>query len=317
MPTIDLACPSCAAPFKVDESFAGRRGTCKHCGAKITIPGMSSAVLRAAVVALDKATPQQMLAELARRQITAVLAYSDPGPSEPPAATAEGDLLEVQVDLKRLLYCMKTNDVEATHVGRMLEHLAQRIRYEQSTAAASVASGDHSELFELKGDWLGMSLADFKKKYRRELPSLGKSMPWCSDESPGKSIPALGAESWHAAAGIVTARVDLPSENASPTIAQVNTDSVIYQFLDGQLFQIEAYFATQGFHLILEALKRKYGTPHDESNSPRMVSWWNVSATIELKFGSIRPERPARLRFFHDDLFQQAVSRVPSSVHDV
>lgn len=314
---IALECPNCQTPFTVDDSFAGRRGTCKNCGAKITVPGMSSSVLMSAASPLAKATPEQMLAELARRKISAVLAYSDPLDKPLPSVEAERDLLDSSVTSRRLLYCIKTHDLDDQNVGRLLDHLAERVRRDQSSRAAAPETDKKGELFELKGDWLGMSLDDFKRKYYRELPALGRSMPWCSDESPGQSIPALKAEAWHSTAGIVCARVDLPAENASPTIAQEPTEAVIYQFLDGRLFQIEAYFATQTFHRILEALHRKYGKPTSESHSPRVVNWWNLSATIELTFGSIRPARSSRLRLFHDDLFNQAVARVPSHMNDI
>lgn len=315
--SIDLQCPECEMPFKVDESFAGRRGTCKRCGTKIQIPGMSSSVLRAVSLSLEKATPEQMLAELARRKISAVLAYSDPLTSTPPQVNVEGDLLDSGIDYRRLLYCIKTGDLESQHVGRMLEHLAAKVRRDQLAKSVTPDGKKEHELFELKGDWLGMTLDEFKLKYYRELPSLGRTMPWCSDESPGRSIDELHAEPWHAAAGVVTARVDLPAENASPTIAQEPTQLVLYQFLDGRLFQIEAYFQTQSFHVIMQSLMRKYGKPVAETQSPRCLTWWNMSATIELRFGAIRPVRPARLRFFHDDLFEQAVARVPSHTHDI
>lgn len=313
MPTIDLECPNCSTPFKVDGSFAGRRGTCKTCGQKIAIPGLGASTLRSVSTPLAKATPEQMLAELARRKVSAVLAYSDPGPTQPAEPDTGGDLLDSGVDFRRLLYCHKTPDLETQHVGRMLEHVAKHVRREQ----ASKSIAEKTELFELKGDWLGMSLDEFKRKYHRELPALGRTMPWCSDETPGTAIPALNAEQWYSSAGIVCARTDLPAEGASPTIANERTESVIYQFLDGHLFQIEAYFATQTFHRVLEVLNRKYGEPIAESHSPRQVTWWNLSATIELKFGSIRPPRSSRLRFFHDELYQQAVERVPSHTHDI
>jgi hypothetical protein len=314
---IDLACPSCNTPFKVDESFAGRRGTCKNCGTKIQIPGMNSSIMRAVSASLENASPEQMIAELARRKISAVLAYSDPSSVTQPAVDVDGDLLDSDVDYRRLLYCLRTQDLGAHNVGRMLEHLGARVRREHLSRAVMPGEGQHQELFELKGDWLGMSLDEFKRKYYRVLPGMGRAMPWCSDEAPGKRIDELNAEPWHAAAGIVTARVDLPAENASPTIAQEATQLVLYQFLDGRLFQIEAYFQTQAFHFIMQALIRKYGKPVSESESPRCLSWWNLSATIELRFGGIRPVRPARLRFFHDDLFEQAVARVPSHTHDI
>lgn len=321
--SIALECPGCKAPYAVDDAFAGRRATCKNCGAKIVIPGVGSSSLGsnskgpqaiAVATSLAEATPTQLVAELARRKISAVLAYSEPDPA---ANDAEGDLLESSSEYRRTLSCLKTADLSDDHVCSLFARLAEQAKREQAVRVTSESGVNTKEMFELKGDTLGMSLEEFKHKHYRELPQLGRTMPWCSDETPGRSIPELFTEAWHTAAGIVNCRLDLPAENDSPTIAQEKTESVIYQFLDGKLFQIEARFPTTAFHRVLESLNKKFGEPVSESQSPRAIEWWSLSATIELCFGSIRPPRPARLRFYHDALFQLALKRVPSHTQDI
>lgn len=321
--SIGLECPGCKTPFAVDDSLAGRRATCKVCGSKIVIPGVGQSSLGSNIagpraisvaISLAEATPKQIVAELARRKVSAVLAYSDPDNA---AQATAGDLLDSDASARRTLSCLKTNDLTDDHVCSLLSRLAEQAKREQAVRVASDGVTNTSEMFELKGDWLGMTLEEFKHKHRRELPQLGRIMPWCSDETPGRDIPDLMAEAWHSNAGIVNCRLDLPAENNSMSIAQEKTESVIYQFIDGKLFQIEARFPTPAFHRVLEALNKKFGKPVSESQSPRSIEWWSMSATIELRFGSIRPARPAVLRFYHDALFQLALKRVPSHTQDI
>jgi ubiquitin-protein ligase/DNA-directed RNA polymerase subunit RPC12/RpoP len=51
---ISFACDGCGRAFSVPESFAGRKATCKTCGAKVVVPGMASAPV---AVAASRAVP--------------------------------------------------------------------------------------------------------------------------------------------------------------------------------------------------------------------------------------------------------------------
>ncbi len=305
---ITVTCPDCSATFEVNDSFAGRSGKCKKCGAKVTVPGIGEPSLLATnLLSLTKASPGQMIAELARRKISAVLAYSDP-PAEEDA--------DSNTKPRRGLHCLKTGDLTNENVCHLFGQLAEQAKQEQARRLEE-ATGDTTGLYALKDDRLGMDLAEFKENHRREIPGLGKSMPWCSDEMPDKEIPALRAEAWHTGAQIVSCRLDMPAENDSPPIAGVATESVIYRFLDGKLFQIEALFSTQEFTVIQQSLRKKYGSPTSETQKPRIVTWSSPTSTIELTFGSVRPPRPAHLHFRYDQLFDDAVKRVPDNSDDI
>jgi len=170
--------------------------------------------------------------------------------------------------------------------------------------------------FELKGDRVGISLAEFKAKYARKLGA-GISAPFCSDSYPGQALPALHAEPWHAAAGIIHARVDLPTENSSPTVAGTDTEMLLYQFVDEKLFRITALFDTDSFHHIREALFEKQGTPSAELHDPMGFLWQNEVYSIELVRGTIRPKRPSMLHFIHSELYQSFQGRAPSRSEDL
>ncbi|MGI9455254.1 MAG: hypothetical protein ACR2NU_01765, partial [Aeoliella sp.] len=296
---IALECPDCHATIEVDESFAGRSGKCKNCGAKVTVPATSESDPLEGRVPIRDATPEHMIAELARRRIRAVLAYSDP-PTEslddPASKSRQG------------LNCLKTGNLTEDNVCHLFGQLAEQAKREQARRLEDTM-GDASGLFALKDDRLGMDLAEFKKRHRREIAGLGKTMPWCSDETPDKDVPALMAEAWHTGAHIVSCRLDMPAEHNSPSIAGVETESVVYRFLDGKLFQIEALFFTKEFGVVNDSLRKKYGSPTSEHINPRRVTWSSPTSTVELTFGSVRPSRPAHLEFRYDKLFSEAVSR--------
>lgn len=304
---IALECPACRTPFQVDDSCAGRTGTCKHCGGKVTVPGHVSSSTFSTRVSLAEATPAQFIVELARRQISAVLAYSEPAADNPAQSPTRP---------RRTLHVLKTGDLTEENVCNLFVQLADQGKQELAKRLTQ-ATGDASGLYELKGDRLGMDLGDFKAKHHRVLPGLGKTMPWCSDESPGRSIPELGADDWHAAAGIVSCRLDLPAENNSPKLAGVATSSVIYQFLDGKLFNIEAVFSTQDFTTLLESLRKKYGEPTSETQNPRRITWRNPVAFVELTFGAMRPPKPSRLRYCYEKLCMEALARRPDKSADI
>ena len=125
------------------------------------------------------------------------------------------------------------------------------------------------EPYELKGDPLGMKLADFKQKYARFTQDARQDLPICSDQPGYIGKADLHGEAWHRRAGIIHARVDIPLEDNSPTVAGVKTDLLLYQFVDGQLFRITALFATDLFHVVSEAVVQKYGPPTREIKQPR------------------------------------------------
>ena len=66
------------------------------------------------------------------------------------------------------------------------------------------------EPYEIKGDWLGMTMADFKQKYARFTPDGRQDLPICSDMPGYIGKAELHGEAWHRKANIVHARVDNP-----------------------------------------------------------------------------------------------------------
>ncbi len=172
--------------------------------------------------------------------------------------------------------------------------------------------------FSLKGDTLGvMTLQDFKEKYRRSSTVCNRVLPLCSDERPGFAFHELLGEEWHHMAGIIHGRVELPSENLSPTIAGVKTDYLIYQFLDEKLFQITGVFNTDSFHEVAHALRKKFGPAISEGEENRKLLWWTLDCSIELQFGRLRPREPAIVRYYHDDLLEEASGRKKRLVKDI
>ena len=112
-----------------------------------------------------------------------------------------------------------------------------------------------------------MTMADFKKKYARFTPDGRQDLPICSDMPGYIGKSELHGEAWHRRANIIHARIDNPLEENSPTVAGVKTDLFLYQFVDGQLFRISAWFATDLFHLVSEAVLQKYGKPTSENQA--------------------------------------------------
>jgi len=123
--------------------------------------------------------------------------------------------------------------------------------------------------YDLKGDRLGMSLQDFKTKYRHRFQTDPREAPFCSDQrdvAARESDPfsTLGEESWHPKANIVNARITFPFEDYqggtyTPTIAGIKTDTHLYSFIDGRLYLITYSFAQSGFSRVKEAMEGVYG----------------------------------------------------------
>jgi hypothetical protein len=127
--------------------------------------------------------------------------------------------------------------------------------------------------YELKGDKLGMTLQDFKMKYRHKVQGDPREAPFTSDQRDAAAresepMPTLMEESWHPKANIVNARITFPFEDYrankyTPTLARVKTDLHLYRFVDDRLYRIEYVFPQSGFSEVQEAMVATYGKPKD------------------------------------------------------
>ena len=208
--------------LQVEESLAGKQGKCIHCGHKIVVPEPRAVLRRSArrppppppVLFLTEASPEAMIRELHERKKSAVLLIFEP--------SAEGsyDLADVP-DAK--LKCIATEDINQARFMQLVASFAKRFTPRKPVAATAAApepsmvgrlSGTAQgpdEPYELKGDPLGMSLADFKQKYARFTQDGRQDLPICSDMPGYIGKAELHGEAWHRRAGIIHARVDHPA----------------------------------------------------------------------------------------------------------
>jgi hypothetical protein len=344
-----IECPGCKAVLQVEESLAGKQGKCIHCGHKIVVPGgnpqaaappstiasrsaASSTTVSPApsppppaaapaapppVLFLTEATPEAMVRELFDRNKSALLLVFEP------SSDGSYDLAEVP-DTK--LKCIGTEDLTPQRFAQLAASFAKRFagrRPAQKPPEGSMVgklSGeflDPNAPYELKGDPLGMTIADFKQKYARFTPDGRQDLPICSDAGWGMGKSELHAENWHRRASIVHARIDNPHDDNSPTIAGVKTDLLLYQFVDGKLFRISAYFPTDLFHMVSEAVIQKFGPPAHESKQPREFGWENAVSRILLRRGTVHPRTPSELHLMHSQLSELAESRTPKGAADI
>jgi hypothetical protein len=348
-----IECPGCKAVLQVEEALAGKQGKCIHCGHKIVVPGgnpsasaissppaqpappstiaaaptppprpatpsgPAAAPAPAPVLFLAEASPEAMVRELHDRNKSALLLVFEP--------SAEGsyDLADVP-DAK--LKCVATEDITQARFAQLIASFAKRFAGRKQAARPPEGSmvgrlsgefTDPNAPYELKGDPLGMSLADFKQKYARFTPDGRQDLPICSDQGWGMGKSELHSENWHRRAGIVHARVDHPHDDNSPTLAGVKTDLLLYQFVDGQLFRISAYFATDLFHLVSDAVMQKFGPPSHDSKQPRELGWENEVSRILLSRGTVHPRTPSQLQLTHTQLASLAESRTPKGAADI
>lgn len=324
-----IDCPGCKAVLQVEAALAGKQGKCIHCGTKIVVPSESGPAPPAPptppppVPFLTEASPEAMIRELHERRKSAVLLIFEP--------SAEGsyDLADI-ADNK--IKCIATEDIQQPQFTQIISSLGPRFLAKKPIpkAAAQAAPPEPSvigklegavqgpdEPYELKGDALGMAMADFKQKYARFTPDGRQDLPICSD-MPGYIGKAdLHGEGWHRKAGIVHARVDNPLEETSPTVAGVKSDLFLYQFVDGKLFRISVWFATDVFHLVSEAVLQKYGRPTSETKQPRELVWENNISKIVLTRGTVHPRTYSTLHLVHKELVALADSRAPRASEDI
>jgi len=320
---IQLECPGCKTLLQIDESLAGKQGKCIHCGHRVTVPAVAGGASAAGGVGsggasagpisptLFEATPEAMMRELGSRGQSAVLFLFRP--------TAEGsyDLADVpDADLK----CIVTDDVNPARFAELAASITKRFAPQkkgQPTAAAPANAPSDELLYELKGDRLGMGLDEFKRKYARGEEGSRERLPMCSDAAWGVAKLSLHSQTWHQAAGIISARIDLPAEDNSPTVAGVKTELLLYQFIDGLLFRIAAFFPTDLFHIVCEAALIKYGPVTHETHRPRQLVWENALASVILTRGTVHPPEPSTLHLIHKELATLAESRAPTAAEDI
>jgi len=320
-----IECPGCKAVLQVEQALAGKQGKCIHCGHKIVVPSQSGPApsappsSAAPVPFLTEASPEAMIRELHERRKSALLLIFEP------SADGSYDLADVP-DAK--LKCIATEDINQANFAQLTASFGQRFTANRPPAKPAApepsAVGQLSgvpqgpdEPYELKGDVLGMKLADFKQGYARFTPDGRQDLPICSDMPGYIGKAELHSEAWHRRAGIIHARVDHPLEDNSPTVAGVKTDLLLYQFVDGQLCRITALFATDLFHVVSEAVVQKYGSPTHETKQPRELVWENNVSRIILTRGTVHPRTHSSLHLVHNALLALVESRAPRASEDI
>lgn len=314
---LQLECPGCKATLLVPDEWAGKQGKCIQCGHRLTVPGKAIPTPAAVAPApsmssgnlsptLFEATPEAMVRELFRRQQSAMLLVF-PQPTD--------EVYDLSNVPDGELKCIATEDVNQSRFGQLVAGFIQRYAPRKKSQSSLSLSADDM-LFELKGDRLGMTLEDFKNKYNRTGEG-AQRLPICSDTAWGANKAALQSDPWHHQANIVNARIDLPAEDNSPTVAGVKTELLLYQFVDGKLFRIAASVPTDQFHVISDAVIKKYGPPARESQKPRQLHWDKPMATLSLTRGTVHPREASTLELIHNQLAQLAASRAPSAAADI
>jgi predicted RNA-binding Zn-ribbon protein involved in translation (DUF1610 family) len=317
MTLLRVECTSCHAVLQVRPELAGQQGKCPKCGSTIALRGAqpsaqpaageTGAARPAGTPSLGQASAPDMLAEIFRRKKSAVMVVFETPASGSYELSRQGDAN---------VRCYRTEDMSDAQLMQVLEHVGHMSQGKRNQKGGIGLQPDAEVMaFELKGDRLGTTLDDFKAKYARKIGSI--AMPYTSESCPGQANAALWSEPWHVAAGLINARVDLPSEGNPPTIAGVKTELMLYHFVDGRLFRITVLFDTEAFHLIREAVVAKHGAPTSEIKEPMELAWTNAVSTIRLVRGMMRPKKASMLLVVHHDLQQSAEGRMPKRVDDL
>lgn len=298
---LKIECPGCKAILQIADELAGRQGKCIHCGHMITVPGVAKPI----GPMLLESTAEAMVRELKRRNLSALLLMFRP--------SADGSYNLVDLPDSNMK-CIVTEDIGAKEFAELVPSIPKRFGTRRGAPVTRSVAQD--EAYELKGDKLGMTLAEFKEKYARFTSDGRQDLPLSSDQSFGGRAD-LRAEAWHRPAGIVHARVDRPEEENSPTVAGVKTDLLLYQFVDGKLYRISASFPTDMFHVVSEALTTKYHLPSRETKQPRELVWENPTSLIVLTRGTVHPRTPSELHLVHKELLATAEGRAPQGAEDI
>lgn len=313
MPIIVL-CKACGFKLEIPDEFAGKKAKCGNCGDPFRVPGGEPAKPPSPMVRpLANASIDELVAELRRRGHSGMIALVDVSQY---GVSSLQDLLDSGDHLGPGLTISTTEPLDAENQQRFLTVLADGVKRLADPAAAAEQDA-YYEPFDLKGDALGMTLTEFKHKYARDVPGSPQPAPFCSDKAAGFRVPELMTEAWHHAARIVHARIEYPSEGRSPSLAGIETSLLLYQFIDGRLFQILALFEASGFPQVISTFRRKYGPPSQEGGERKRLVWTRMASTLEVVNGRISPAEPAQMRMYYDDLLSEALSRQPRSGGDI
>lgn len=126
--------------------------------------------------------------------------------------------------------------------------------------------------YEFKGDQLGMSYDDFKRKHYRTFDA-GEpyEVPFVStkrsvEERKRNPISTLGEEPWHPDANIIGATVTYPFEDFkdsphTPTLAKIPAKLHLYSFIDEKLYKITFLLPHDGYQAVKEAMIYTYKEP--------------------------------------------------------
>lgn len=180
------------------------------------------------------------------------------------------------------------------------------------TAADEVEEED--DVFDLKGDKLGMSLTEFKKKHHRKVKGDNAALPWCSDSRPGIDFTPLGSEAYFQQAGLINCQLHYPfEENYSgwkpQTVGGAPTLLLRYHFIDEKLYEITVAFDRDDFDPVQDALIAKYGDPTYNFGGGKLM-WKRPTCTLAFTNGKTK-RTLALLMIWHDDLKNVAKSRKP------
>jgi hypothetical protein len=300
--TIQVVCNGCKSALNVKDSMAGLRGKCPKCGSAVQVPSIDRGQ---SVTPLSMSSSKQMVAELWRRGKSVVLLEFD--------TPLDGDY-RLHERENWSVNCIGSDDMSMKQLKDAIAGIAKLSDWHDQGAYSS--PGEESKTpYDLKGDQLGMTLEEFKRKYHRVVDGHNETAPYTSEYRPRQRNESLFADVWHTDAGIVHCSIEFPFERYNgkwcPTIAGTEVDVLLYKFVDGLLFQISAYFDTRRFDSIRYSLADKYGVPVKEDKKPVRLFWWNGISSISLRRGRISPKEWSQLDFTHHKLLQVVTDRTP------
>ena len=252
-----------------------------------------------------------MVRELHRRQHSAILLIFQP------SEDGTYDLSNVpDAELK----CIATEDINQARFAQVVEGFAKRFapREEEPIGRQLGHRERPARRPALRVE--GRSPRNIARRVQGKIQPQRRRRPAAADlldTAWGANKASLESEPWHQAAKIIHARIDLPTENNSPTVAGVKTELLLYHFIDGKLFRMTAKLPTDQFHLVSEAAIKKYGPVTRENQRPRQLIWENAVATVVLTRGSVHPREPSVLELVHKQLDELAASRAPSAAADI